>query len=263
MRKSSIVILAALAISMSGCVRVESGGAGVLWSALSGGTQDDVYREGLHLVAPWNTMYIYDIRVHERLEKIQVLSSNGLQVGLEVSVRYKPDAEALPQLQKTIGPAYYEKIVQPAMRAEIRKVIGQYTPEEVYSTKRAQVGDEIFAAIMQAVEGKHVHLDAIFLRNVALPEKLRTAIEEKLQEEQRSEKMKFTLARERQEADRKRIEAQGIADFQKIVSKGISPELLKWKGIEATQELANSSNAKVVVIGSGDSGLPLILGGPN
>jgi regulator of protease activity HflC (stomatin/prohibitin superfamily) len=222
-----------------------------------------VYSEGLHLVAPWNRMIVYDIRFHERLEKVQVLSNNGLQVGLEVTVRFKPDASALPTLQKTIGPAYYEKIVQPALRSEVRKVVGQYTPEEVYSTKRDQVGDEIFASVTAAMAEKQVILDAIFLRNVALPEKLRTAIEEKLQEEQRSEKMKFTLARERQEADRKRIEAQGIADFQKIVSKGISPELLKWKGIEATQELANSPNAKVVVIGSGDSGLPLILGGPN
>jgi regulator of protease activity HflC (stomatin/prohibitin superfamily) len=144
----------------------------------------------------------------------------------------------------------------------VRKVVGQYTPEEVYSTKRDEVADEIFESVLGAMAEKQVILDAIFLRNVALPEKLRTAIEEKLQEEQRAEKMKFTLARERQEADRKRIEAQGIADFQKIVSQGISEELLKWKGIEATQELANSSNAKVVVIGSGESGLPLILGGP-
>jgi regulator of protease activity HflC (stomatin/prohibitin superfamily) len=256
------VILAALAISTSGCVRIDSGGAGVLWSALSGGTQEEVYQEGLHLVAPWNRMFIYDIRVHERLEKIQVLSSNGLQVGLEVTVRFAPDAAALPRLQQTIGPAYYEKIVQPALRSEVRKVMGQYTPEEVYSSKRDQVADEIFASVLGAMAEKQVILDAIFLRNVQLPEKLRTAIEEKLQEEQRSEKMKFTLQRERQEADRKRIEAQGIADFQKIVSQGISAELLKWKGIEATQELANSPNAKVVVIGSGDSGLPLILGGP-
>ena len=115
MRRPMIVILAVLALSASACVRIDSGGAGVLWSALSGGTQDEVYHEGLHLVAPWNRMYVYDVRVHERLEKIHVLSSNGLSVGLEVTVRFAPDATALPKLQKTIGPAYYEKIVQPEL----------------------------------------------------------------------------------------------------------------------------------------------------
>jgi regulator of protease activity HflC (stomatin/prohibitin superfamily) len=148
------------------------------------------------------------------------------------------------------------------VRSTVRRVLGNYKPEELYSTKREEIQDEIFAGAVRSLQGRHVDIETVLIRNIQLPEKLQAAIAEKLEEEQRAERMQFTLARERQEAERKRIEAQGIADFQTIVSKGISEELLKWKGIEATEGLANSSNAKIVVIGSGKDGLPLILGGP-
>jgi regulator of protease activity HflC (stomatin/prohibitin superfamily) len=160
-----------------------------------------------------------------------------------------------------IGPRYFDVILAPVIRAEARKVGSRYTPEEIYSTQRETVEKEIFDAVQKALAGKHINLQAILVRNVALPDNIRRAISEKLEEEQKALKMEFTLNRERQEAERKRIEAQGIADFQKVVSTGISEQLLKWKGIEATEKLASSSNAKVVVIGSGADGLPLILGG--
>jgi regulator of protease activity HflC (stomatin/prohibitin superfamily) len=184
-------------------------------------------------------------------------------VGLELSIRFHPIKPELPVLHSTIGPAYYDKIVKPSLRSEARKVVGQYTPEEIYSSKRLEVADGVKDVMIQAIQGKHIVIETVLLRDVALPAKLKVAIEAKLEEEQAALKMKFVLDREGREAERKRIEAQGIADFQRIVAKGISPLLLQWKGIEATEKLAASPNAKVVVIGSGDDGLPLILGGQN
>ncbi len=138
---------------------------------------------------------------------------------------------------------------------------GRYTPEEIYSTKREVVGESIFAEVKKMLDGKHIELEAILVRNVELPTNIKAAISEKLEEEQKALKMEFTLDRERKEADRKRIEAKGIADFQRTVSDGISEKLLRWKGIEATEKIARSPNAKVIVIGAGEGGLPLILGG--
>ncbi len=254
--------LAVLAAASIGCVRVDSGGAGVLWT-ITGGTQGEVFGEGIHIVAPWNRMVVYDVRAQDRVEEMQMLTSNGLNVGLEVSVRFRAMAAAVPKLHAQIGPAYYDKILKPILRSVTRDVIGQYTPEAVYSVKRNAVSDEIFTRLAKAVAEKHVIIEAVLIRNIILPEKLRTAIADKLEMEQQSLKMKYVLERETQEAERKRIEAKGIADFQKIVSKGINAQLLQWKGIEATEALAESPNAKVVVIGSGKDGPPLILGGAN
>lgn len=254
--------LAVLAAATIGCVRVESGGAGVLWT-ITGGTQEGVYGEGIHIVAPWNRMVVYDIRTQDRLEEMQMITNNGLSVGLEVSLRFRATSPDVWKLHSQIGPAYYDKILKPTLRAITRDIVGQYTPEQVYSTKRDEVANRIFEALQEAASKHHLAIEAVLIRNIVLPDKLREAISEKLEEEQRSLKMKFVLERERQEAERKRIEAQGIADFQKIVSKGINAQLLQWKGIEATEALAKSDNAKVVVIGSGKDGLPLILGGAN
>ena len=257
-----VMALAVLAAASIGCVRVNSGGAGVLWT-ITGGTQTQVYGEGIHIVAPWNRMVVYDVRAQDRMEQMQMLTSNGLNVGLEVSVRFHPMSSEIFKLHAEIGPAYYDKILKPILRSVTRDVIGQYTPEEVYSVKRNAVADEIFARLAEAAAEKDVVIEAVLIRNIILPEKLRMAIADKLEMEQQSLKMKYVLERELQEAERKRIEAKGIADFQKIVSKGINAQLLQWKGIEATEALAKSENAKVVVIGSGKDGLPLILGGAN
>ncbi|MCE2390934.1 MAG: prohibitin family protein [Proteobacteria bacterium] len=249
------------ALVTAGCVEVPAGGQGVIFKRFSGGTQDTVFHEGLHIVPPWNYMVVYDIRRQDRQEAMDILTSNGLDVRIELSIRYRPQSANLPRLHQTVGVRYYDVIIKPIVRSTVRETVGQYTPEEIYSTKRDEIQKAIFDGVLGAVEGKHVEIEAVLIRNITLPDKLRTAISEKLEEEQRSEKMQFTLQREEQEADRKRIEAQGIADFQNIVSKGLNQELLQWKGIEATEKLSESDNAKVVVIGSGEGGLPLILGG--
>jgi regulator of protease activity HflC (stomatin/prohibitin superfamily) len=256
-----IALVAILLMPMMSCFRtIDSGRAGVLWTLL-GGTQEGVYGEGVHVIAPWNRLTRYDVRTQDQKEVLHVLTNNGLSVSLETSIRYRPLREELPRLHAEIGPGYYEVILAPVVRSESRKVGGRYSPEEIYSRKREVVEHEILAEVQKAIEGKHIELEAILIRDVDLPENIKRAISEKLEEEQKALQMEFTLNRERQEAERKRIEAAGIADFQKIVATGISNELLRWKGIEATEKLAQSANAKVVVVGSGKDGLPLIIGG--
>lgn len=257
LRKATLLAFAALVTT--GCVRIGSGHQGVLFK-LFGGTQEDVYGEGIHRVWPWDTMYVYDVRIQDGPERLTILTSNGLSVGLDVSVRFRPSSESLSALHQQIGPTYYQKIIKPTIRSEVRKIVGNYTPEQIYSSKRQELETRIVESIEQALADKHIRVETILIRNVELPEQLRVAISEKLEEEQRAEKMEFTLAREKREAERKAIEAQGIADFQRIVSQGLTQDLLRWKGIEATERLSGSDNAKVVVIGSGDGGLPLILG---
>ncbi len=260
MRARAIPVLMILTMATLGCARIDSGRAGLLWKVL-GGTQDEVFGEGVQIVAPWNRMYVYDIRTQDRKEDLLILTSNGLSVALEASVRYRLIRAELAELHTGIGPRYYDVILGPIVRSEARKVGGRYTPEEIYSTKREVVGKEIYDEVKKELAGKHVELEAILVRNVELPTNIKQAISEKLEEEQKALKMEFTLNRERKEADRKRIEAKGIADFQKTVSQGISEKLLRWKGIEATEKIASSANAKVIVIGAGEGGLPLILGG--
>jgi regulator of protease activity HflC (stomatin/prohibitin superfamily) len=256
-----ILALVFVAMLLPSCVRtVDSGRAAVLWK-LFGGTQPEVYGEGVHLIAPWNRFTRYDVRTQDQKEVLHVLTNNGLSVNLETSIRFKPMKAELAQLHQEIGPEFFEVIVAPVVRSEARKVGGRYSPEEIYSSKREVVEQEILDETRKAMPGKHVELEAILIRDVDLPDNIKRAISEKLEEEQKALKMQFTLNRERQEAERKRIEATGIADFQRIVATGISDELLRWKGIEATEKIAHSANAKVVVIGSGKDGLPLILGG--
>ena len=256
-----VIALVVSALFVPACIRtVDSGRGAVLWKFF-GGTQDQVYGEGVHLIAPWNRFTRYDIRTQDEKEVLHVLTNNGLSVNLETSIRFHPAREELARLHQEIGPNFFDVIIAPVVRSEARKVGGRYSPEEIYSSKREVVEHEILEEARAAMQGKHVELEAILIRDVDLPENIKRAISEKLEEEQKALKMQFTLNRERQEAERKRIEAQGIADFQRIVATGISDELLRWKGIEATEKLSMSSNAKVVVIGSGVDGLPLILGG--
>jgi regulator of protease activity HflC (stomatin/prohibitin superfamily) len=265
MRKVGNVVwiggLVMLLMLVSSCVRtVDSGRSAVLWT-LFGGTQEGAYGEGIHLIAPWNRLTLYDVRTQDQKEVLHILTNNGLSLNLETSIRFKPMREELPLLHREIGPGYFDVIVAPVVRSEARKVGGRFSPEEIYSSKREVVEHEILDETRKAMAGKHVELEAILIRDVDLPDNIKRAISEKLEEEQKALKMQFTLNRERQEAERKRIEAQGIADFQRIVATGISDQLLRWKGIEATEKIAHSANAKVVVIGAGEDGLPLILGG--
>ncbi len=261
MKRTTLRVALVAALLSVGCVRIDSGQLGVLWTLRAGTELDRTYGEGLQIVAPWNKMIVYSVRRQDAKERLHILASNGLSVNLESSIRFRPDPATLPLLHTQYGPRYYEVVLGPIVRSEAREVGGRYTPEEIYSTKREEIAVEIMKSVNKKLEGKHILLEAILIRDVALPDNITKAIADKLEEEQKALKMRYVLQREEREAERKKIEARGIAEFQKVVSEGISPALLRWKGIEATEALAASSNTKIIVIGSGESGLPIILGG--
>ena len=243
-------------------VTIESGEKGVLFKKFGGGLQKDVtYGQGFHIVAPWNDMFVYDVKIQETFEKMEVLSKNGLSIKIDLSYRYKPVDDKIGYLHDEIGRNYLERIIKPEIRSVTREVIGNYLPEELYSTKREAIEDEIEETTRSKVAEKYLSLDAILVRDVTLPQTLRAAIEQKLKQEQESLEYEFKIAKAKKEAERKEIEARGIAKFQRIVTQTITPQLLRWKGVEATQEIAKSENSKVIVIGNGDGDLPIILGG--
>jgi len=243
-------------------VTIEPGENGVLFKKFSGGLDKEmVYGQGFHVIAPWNTMHVYDVRLKDTFEKMEVLSKNGLSIKIDLSFRYQPVADSIGFLHDGIGKNFLESIIKPEIRSVTREVIGNYLPEELYSTKREAIEDEIYELTRENIEAKYIRLDAILIRDVTLPLTLQTAIEQKLKQEQESLEYEFKIDKARKEAERKEIEARGISEFQKIITRTITPQLLKWKGIEATQEIAKSPNAKVVVIGNGEGDLPIILGG--
>ena len=256
----AFLILSAMA---AGCMTttITSGEAGVRYSPFGGTDVDKTYGEGLNVHAPWVDVIKYDVRVQEQLENMEALSSNGLSIGTDVSIRWRPDTKTLPRLHQTYGIDYYRKLIQPELRSAVREVIGQFTPDELYSSKRTQLQDSIYSRVSRSVEADYVLAEAILIRDIRLPEQIKVAIEEKLKEEQEAERYEFTIEKERLEAERKRIEAEGEADYQRIITASLTSQFLRFKGIEATQQLANSPNSKTVIVGSGSDGLPLILGG--
>ncbi|PIQ60071.1 MAG: peptidase [Bacteroidetes bacterium CG12_big_fil_rev_8_21_14_0_65_60_17] len=256
----AFVILMVITLA-GGCMTttIGSGEGAVKYSVFGGTDLGKVYGEGLQIHPPWVSLIRYDVRMQEQLEDINALSSNGLSIGMDASVRWRPNAEELPDLHVTYGTDYYRKLVQPELRSAVREVVGQFTPEELYSSRRQELQSEIFNRVRTAVAGESVELEAVLIRDISLPDQIRGAIENKLKEEQEAERYQFTLVKEELEAQRKQIEATGQAEYQRIITESLSDRFLKFKGVEATQMLANSPNAKVVVIGGSD-GLPIILG---
>jgi len=240
---------------------IDPGEKGVLFKRFGGGIdKETVYDQGFHVIMPWNKMYIYDVRINESMEEMDVLSKNGLSISVELSFRFSAEHSKIGYLHDEIGPNYAERIIKPEIRSATRQVIGEYFPEELYSTKRQAIQDEIFDQTAIAVGRKYIIIDAILIRSVRLPDKLRAAIESKLEEEQQSLQYEFRLVKERKEAERKIIEAQAKADANRILNASITDKILRDKGIEATLMLAQSPNSKVIIIGGGKDGLPLILG---
>jgi regulator of protease activity HflC (stomatin/prohibitin superfamily) len=243
-------------------VTIDSGYSGVLYRLTTGVDVDEpAYGQGLHIILPWNKMHVYEIRQAEKTETMNVLSVNLLEIGLDITTFYQPDINKLGYLDVERGMGYDTKVVIPVMRSVVREVIAKYLPEEINSTKREIIKKEIMDEATATLADNYVQLNDILIRNINLPEKLKSSIEKKLQQEQEALEYEFKIDKERLEADRKRIEAQGIQDFQKIITQSINDKLLRWNGIEATLKLAESNNAKVIVVGSGKDGLPLILGG--
>ncbi|GAA4114598.1 prohibitin family protein [Aquimarina addita] len=244
-------------------VNIGYGEAGVLFKTFGGGVVVDepALGEGFHIIAPWNKVYIYNTKQQEVFEKkMQVLSSNGLEINLDVSVLYQPQIDKLGLLHQTKGEDYLEIVIVPEIRAVARSVVGRYTPEQLYSTKRDAIQNEIYEETKKKVEGQYVQLNGVLVRDVTLPVAIKEAIERKLNQEQESLEYEFRLEKARKEAERQRIDAEGKAAANTILSASLTDKILKEKGIEATLQLAKSPNAKVVVVGSSKDGMPLILG---
>jgi regulator of protease activity HflC (stomatin/prohibitin superfamily) len=238
---------------------IKPGEAGVLYRMLTAGTvTDHVYSEGLQVVMPLNTMYIYDTRVQVIFHDIEVLTSSGLPIKLSLAVRFQPIFELLGILHQQVGPDYPNKIILPQIESVLRRNIGTYTPEDIYSN-RDGVLSKIITLALEEVGRKYIQVDDIIIRSVELPESVRESIEAKLVNEQQFLAYNFKLKKEEQEAKRKMIEASGHDVYQKIIAGSLDDRILKWHGIRATLELAQSPNSKVVVIGSGENGLPIIL----
>src|SRR5210317_1784593 len=243
-------------------ITIGSGEAGVLYKTFGGGvvTDEAPLGEGFHLVAPWNKVFIYEVRQQEVFEKMQVLSSNGLEIKLDASAWFEPKYEFLGKLHQEKGEAYVQRVLLPTIRSAARSVVGRYTPEQLYSSKRDAIQAEIFEETRMIVEDQYIQLNEILVRDVTLPPTIREAIERKLKQEQSALEYEFRLITADKEAQRQIIEAQGKADANRILSASLTDKILQDKGIEATLKLAESPNAKVVVVGSGESGLPIILG---
>ncbi|MGH7726005.1 MAG: prohibitin family protein [Candidatus Eiseniibacteriota bacterium] len=216
---------------------------------------------GVHLVMPMTRLIRMTIQTQELKEVAEVPSQEGLIMSLEVSLLYRLDPAKAPEIYRTVGQNYPSVVVEPQIRSAIREITASYDAKVLYSAERDRLAHEIAAQFTELGKERGILTESVLLRKVGLPDVVAKAIQEKLRREQEAEQMKFVLLKEQQEAERKRIEAQGIADFQRIVAAGISAQLLEWKGIEATEKLAQSQNSKVVVIGNPKSGLPIILSG--
>jgi regulator of protease activity HflC (stomatin/prohibitin superfamily) len=244
--------------SLAGCATVPTGRVGVEWSPIAG-TRQKTLTEGIHAVSPFAHVYQVDLREQEREDSLDVLANNGLDIKLTSSILFQPVPSDVYQLITQTGAHYYSTLVSPYVRSSARKVVGRYSPEEIYSSKREQIEREIREEVSLKLIGKHVQVNAVLIREVHLPAAVQAAIQTKLEEEQKALQMQFVLERTKQEAVRKHIEALGIADYQEIISKGLNDQVIEWKGIEATEKLAESPNSKVIIVGSGKNGLPVIL----
>lgn len=266
-----VVALLAIIITavFSAVVQVGPGEVGV--QVLFGSVQNGVLHSGLNFVNPLVTIDKLDIKTQAYTmsstkdegqvkgdDAIETMSSDGLTLKLDLTVWYRLSESDAPQVYRTIGEDYSEKIVRPAIRTSIRDVSVNYSATDIYSIKREDFVRDVTKNLENAFNGRGIVLERVLLRNVELPEKVRSAIDEKIASEQRAQQMVYVLQKEKQEAERKRVEAQGISDYNKIVSQSITDQVLQLKGIEATLELAKSTNSKTVIMNG--KNMPLIFG---
>lgn len=260
--RSALVLVAIVLVALllfASLKYVPAGHVGVL--VFFGRVTDTTLPEGTHLANPLARSITMSVRTQELKEAASVPSNEGLIVTLDTSLLLRLDPTRANDVYRTIGPNYFEVVVEPTLRSAIRSVTSAYKANALYTGEREVVASQISTELTLALGERGIIVENVLLRDVKLPPTLAQAIEEKQQAEQEALRMNFVLDREKREAERKRIEAEGIRDFQRIVAQGISQQLLTWKGIEATEKLSNSQNAKVVIIGSGRGGLPIILGG--
>jgi regulator of protease activity HflC (stomatin/prohibitin superfamily) len=290
-RRLPIIVIYLMVISLIGAilaphmfVTVPSGHVGLMWKRFRGGTLLDPRQlkdEGLRVLLPWDKMFLYDLRLQTTTDTYNAITKDGVSIHATVSVRFRLKHDSVPQLHQAIGPDYVARLVRPEIGSRMREVIAEYTAEEVYSTKRQEIQQRIRGHTQSMMSRQTMErtaeqseygdayripmdeilnlLDTLVL-GITLPPTVVNAINRKVEQYYLSEEYVFRVARERKESERKVIEANGIAEFQRIVSQGISDSYLRWRGIEATLQLAQSNNTKIVVIGNSKDGMPIILG---
>jgi len=256
----AIIVVVLIVFLAAGPIRtVPAGHVGV--KDFFGSVSSSTLSPGIGIVMPLTSVVPMSVQTQEIKEVAEVPSQEGLILSLETSLLFQLDPSKAVDIYRTVGSDYVGKIVEPQFRSAIREITASYEAKALYSAQREKIAGEIFSLFKQLAGDRGIMVQQVLLRKIGLPPVVANAIQEKLRREQEAEQMKFVLQKEQQEAERKRIEAQGVADFQRIVAQGISPQLLEWKGIEATEKLATSANSKVVVIGNSKNGLPLILSG--
>ncbi len=256
-----IILLIMIYMAPNVFITVYSGHNGVLFRRfLQGTVMDRTFGEGLHIIFPWDRMYIYDLRIQEVKKRVHVLSSNGLIIDVDVSTRYHVHQPRTPILHVRVGQDYLDKVIKPAIVSAVRKVIGAYRPDELYSGEMRQLmQDEMLVELIEETGRIPIIYNALVIENIRLPDVIEAAIEQKLRQEQLYLEYEFRLQRAAAEAQRKEIEAVGIKTYQDIIADHLPADLLTWLGIKATLELASSPNAKIVIVGGGKDGLPIIL----
>jgi len=282
-KKSALAVVVS-ALASAGCsyATIGPGQVGVVWTP--SGTRQQVYPEGTWSIGYFDHATVYDARSQERDERLEVLASNGEQIILDASVRYHIIPADAVKLDRELGEHYYDVLIGPTLRSQARRVVGRYQPEEIYSTERELIERQIREGIDKAIQGRHVVLEAVLVRNVTLPETIQQAINEKLQAEQKALKMKYILAEaqseaqkrlieQKAEADRariaaqshaetdkieatgraeaKRIDAQATADYEKAIEEHLNDAMLRWQEIEAMRTLGASPNSKILFFGNG------------
>lgn len=257
-----ILAVVIIIIISKSAVNISSGQAGVLFKRFGGGVVTDkpAMGEGFHIVAPWNDVFVYEVRQQSLEESMKVLSSNGLDIRLDASIWFRPEEGKIGKLHQERGEKYIQRVLQPAIRSATRTVVGRYTPEQLYASKREAIQNEIYEETEEMLKGQYVEVRRVLVRDISLPSTIKEAIERKLRQEQEALEYEYRLTKAVQEAERQRIDAEGKARANDILSKSLTDKILKEKGIQATVELSKSNNSKVVVIGSGDDGMPIILG---
>jgi len=254
----AIIGLIAVILLFNCVTRIGTGNVGVL--TLFGRVTGETLSEGIHLINPLKTVNEMSVRSVTVKESASTPSSEGLMMSLDTSLIYHLNPDHAAEVFQKLGPKYEDVVVENTLRSAIREATASHSANALYSGERDAVAKQIYEKLVSELTPRGMMVENVLLRDIQLPMTLKQSIEAKQQAEQEALAMNFRLQKETQEAARKRIEAQGIRDFQQIVAQGITPSLLEWKGIEATEKLAESSNSKVVVVGNPKNGLPLILG---
>ncbi len=256
-----ISLFIVMGISSSIFFTLEATERGIIFYKFGDGLdKEHIFQPGFHMKAPWNDLIVFEVSEVTAEEKMDINDKNGLPIHVDVTVRYTPFNDKIGHLYEKFRTDYANRLVIPEVRSMTRQVLARYTAEEIYSTKRAEVENTVKTETEKVLNANFVDAKAVLIRSIQLPEQIRKAIESKLQQEQEALAYQYRLEKEKSEADRKRIAAEGESRANNIINNSLTNNLLKMRGIEATLELSKSPNSKVIVIGSGQEGLPLILG---